>query len=248
MYPKKNRTIKLPEETQEYLKQIDEPGAILALFDEEKMFYAYEGPLEAIIRYCLTESKHITLRVGGYSYRMERQALYLSYVLQTVPTRLESIYCGYHRPCIDYKDARAVFRELCKYDFDYEDPFVKYAEEYDYKCVTLRGVPHTMVYYYVNNIDPGWYDKEGNFHRFYDKHRGLEALGNVTMVRGYGDIKPATAALYSDSGGGCGDEIYCGLAAHYDKRSRTSSQRKLFEDAGIPFLNYGKDLYGDYIV
>lgn len=100
-----------------------------------------------------------------------------------------------------------------------------------------------MVYYYVNNIDPGWYDKDGNIHRFYDKHRGLEALGDVTMVRGYVDIKPATAALYSDSGSGCGDEIYCGPAAHYDKRSRTSSQRKLFEDAGIPFLNYWKDLY-----
>ena len=230
----------LPERVKLFLEQIDKPGTILALFDEGKFFYAYDDILEAIIRYCLTESKHITLRVGGYSYRVQRQAFYLSYMLQTAPERLESIYCDYYRPNVDYGDAKAIFHELRDYRFDYEDPFVKYAEEYDYKCVALQGVVHSMVYYYVNNIDPGWYDKDGKFHRFYDKLRGLEALGDVTMIRGYADIKPATAALYSDSGSGCGDEIYFGPAAHFDKRSRTSSQQKLFEDAGIPFMNYGK--------
>ena len=155
------------------------------------------------------------------------------------PERLESIYCGYYPPSEDHGDARAIFHELDKYSFDYDDPFVRYSEDYDYKCFALGGVMHPMVYYYVNNIDTGWYDRDGKFCGFYDKQRGLQALGDVVMIRGYSDIKPATAAVFSDSGNHPGDQIFCGPAAHYDKRDRTSSQRKLFEDARIPYLNIG---------
>ena len=229
----------LPVHVKEFIDMIDQPGAILALFDEGKLFYGYSDILEAIIRYTLTESKHITLRVGGYSYRVEGQALSLSCDLGNNPERLESIYCGYYPPNEDHSDARAIFHELDKYSFDYDDPFVRYSEDYDYKCFALGGVMHPMVYYYVNNIDTGWYDRDGKFCGFYDKQRGLQALGDVVMIRGYTDIKPATAAVFSDSGNHPGDQIFCGPAAHYEKRDRTSSQRKLFEDARIPYLNIG---------
>lgn len=66
---------------------------------------------------------------------------------------------------------------------------------------------------------------------------GLRALTDVAMVRGYEDIRPATAAIYTDSGRGQGDCLFFGPTSHSDKKSRGASQRKLFEDAGIKFLN-----------
>ena len=230
-----------PQNAKEFIDDLDRPGTIIALFDEGKLFYTYADELESVIRYILTETKHITLRVGGYSYRVERQALDISKELDIDPCRLESIYCGYFEPHVDHLLAKATFRELKEYAFDYDNPFVRYAEEYDYKCFAIGGVTHSMVYYYVNNIDTGWYDKDGKFCGFYDKHRGLEALGDVVMIRGYQDIKPANAAIFTDSGRHFGDEIYCGPAAHFDKRDRTSSQRKLFEGAHIPFIDLGKN-------
>ena len=96
---------------------------------------------------------------------------------------------------------------------------------------------HTMVYYYVNNIDTGWYDENGEFCRFYSKERGLKAITDVAMINGFDEILPATAAICTFTFDSGGDEIYGASFAHLDKRSRTSSQKMLIEKAGIKLLD-----------
>lgn len=229
----------LSKEIKQFIDKHDREGAILALFDEGKGFLAYTGLYYTIIRYVLSKTQHITIRVGGYSYRAEKAALHISTQLKCKPERLESIYCDYYKPSVDYGDANAKFFELYDYLFDYEMELVKYAEQYDYKTFSMNGENHPMVYYYVNNIDTGWYSEDGEFHGFYDKRRGLQALGDVIMIRGYKDIRPATCAIFTDSGRDYSNEIYCGNMAHFDRKTRAGSQRQLFEDARIPYLDIG---------
>ena len=240
----RDNTKPLPEKARRFLEMIDEPGAVLAFFDEGKTYYSYTGIYytgiyESFIRYVFSNTKHITLRVGGYSYRVESGVLSISQLLRADQRRIECLDCQPDCLVENEKSVGPRYHLMSKYVFNYEDEFVKYAEEYDYKYFALGGMERPMVYYYVNNIDTGWYSEDGQFKNFYSKERGLQALSDVAMIRGYKDIKPATAAVFTDSKLGAGTEILFGPAAHFDKQDRASSQRKLFEDARIPYLNLG---------
>lgn len=114
---------------------------------------------------------------------------------------------------------------------------VKQAEEYDFKTFGNRSGSHTMVYYYVNNIDTGWYEKDGSFFPFYNNYRGLEAITDVIMINGYEDIAPASAVICTFTFDNGGDILLAGGSIHKDRRSRTSSQKKLIKDAGIKLLD-----------
>ena len=214
----------LPPEVKEFIDSIDLPGAILAIFDEGKAFARTMIPeppylLHAdIVQYILTATRHITIRVGGYSDRVARVVMDVAEKLGCEPCRVEHL-------------------SMRDYDFNPESPFVKYAEQYDFKYFSMGGEARPMVYWYVNKIDTGFYEEDGSFVPFYSNDRGLQALTDVAMVRGYEDIRPATAALYTDSGRGRGDILFFGPTSHSDRKSRGGSQRKLFEDAGIKFLN-----------
>ena len=216
----------LSAEAKAFIDNMDRPGSVVALYDNGKGYFNDEDAFEAVIRYILAETEFIVLRVGGDSYRAEMLAYGLSREIGSDPARLESIYCGHNKPEDYLARVRATFHALSDYDFDYGDDFVRYAERYDNRSFTFGDETHPMVYYYVNNIDTGWYDKEGRFTPFYDKYRGLRALGDVAMIRGYADIKPATAAIVASPGHG-----------------RPARQRRLAEDAGIPVLDI---LRGDF--
>ncbi len=214
----------LPKEVKAFIDDIDHPGAILAMFDEGKAFARVMFPEPPyllhsdIVAYILTATRHITIRIGGYSDRVAGVVMDVAKNLNCEPWRIEHL-------------------SMRDYDFEPESQFVQYAEQYDFKHFSMGGEAHPMVYWYVNKIDTGFYNEDGSFVPFYSKDRGLQALTDVAMVRGYEDIRPATAALYTDSGRGRGDSLFFGPTSHTDKRSRGSSQRKLFEDAGIKFLN-----------
>ena len=234
---------RLPEELKEFLESLDQPGAVLAMFDEGKAFarvFFPESPYlihADIIEYVLTSTKHITLRVGGYSFRVAKLVLNIAQKLGTEPWRVEYLSEMEAVPENDRPDATCTRIRMRGYDFESDDPFVQYAEQYDFKYFSMGTGAHTTVYYYVNKIDTGFYEQDGIFQPFYSNDRGLEALTDVAIVRGYKDIRPATAAIYTDSGQGRGDSIFFGPASHTDKKTRCSSQRKLFEDAGIKFFN-----------
>lgn len=236
---------RLPEELKEFLDGIDQPGAVLAMFDEGKAFARVHFPEDPylihsdIIEYVLTSTKHITLRVGGYSYRVAQLVLNIADKLCTDPWRVECLSEMESHPENDRPDVTCTRIRMRDFEFESDDPFVKYAEEYDFKYFSMGSDSYPMVYYYVNKIDTGFYKEDGSFVPFYSNGRGLEALTDVAMVRGYKDIRPATAAIYTDSGRGRGDSIFFGPAYHMDKKkiTRGSSQRKLFEDAEIKYFN-----------
>ena len=233
----------LPKELKEFIGSIDRPGAVLALFDEGKGFARNlfpEPPYyihEDMIKYVLTSTKHITLRVGGYSYRVAQAVLNIAEKLGTEPRRVEYLSAENEVPENDRPDATSIRIRMRDFDFESDDPFVKYAEQYDFKYFSMESDAHPTVYYYVNKIDTGFYKDDGSFVPFYSNGRGLQALSDVAMVRGYKDIRPATAAIYTDSGRSRGDSIFFGPASHADRKTRGSCQRMLFEDAGIKSFN-----------
>lgn len=233
----------LPGDLKKFLDGIDRPGAVLAMFDEGKAFVRVHFPeppcfiYEDIIKYVLTSTKHITLRVGGYSYRVAQAVLHLAEKFDAEPWRVEYLSDAESVSYNDRPDSTSTYIRMRDYKFESDDSLVGYAQQYDFKYFSMGTDAHPMVYYYVNKIDTGFYGNDGSFTPFYSNSRGLQALTDVAMVRGYKDIRPATAALYMDSGSGRGDSIFFGPASHSNKKTRGSSQRKLFEDAGIKFFN-----------
>lgn len=235
-------TQEMKEKINAFVREIDKPGAVLAVFDEGKVFarcshLEYPSLYKWIIKKVFEESKYIRVRVGGYSDRVDSLVLNLA---KDLP--MDRVYVEHLAPCsADYeykkRDPRIRIVGMAKYRFTSDMDIVKQAEEYDFKTFGNKNGMHTMVYYYVNNIDTGWYDENGEFCRFYSKERGLKAITDVAMINGFDEILPATAAICTFTFDTGGDEIYGAGFAHLDKRSRTSSQKMLIEKAGIKLLD-----------
>jgi len=91
-----------------------------------------------------------------------------------------------------------------------------------------------MVWYYVNNVECGFYDEAGHFIHFGDKDRGLCALTDVVMVKGLKEIKPATAALFSDSS-------WARDGANANRHTTELHQEQLCNDFSIPLFNIAEE-------
>ena len=76
----------------------------------------------------------------------------------------------------------------------------------------LRG---SMAVLWVRNEQSGFLH-DGEFSRFNDSDKGAWAIADVMMVKGYGDVPPATHALYGDA-----------------TSNLAPNQRRLFKDAGL---------------
>ena len=76
----------------------------------------------------------------------------------------------------------------------------------------LRG---SMAVLWVRNEKSG-YIRDGEFSRFNDSRKGAWAIADVMMVKGYGDVPPASHALYGDA-----------------VSNLAPNQRRLFADAGL---------------
>jgi len=76
----------------------------------------------------------------------------------------------------------------------------------------LRG---SMAVLWVRNEKSG-YIRDGVFSRFNDSRKGAWAIADVMMAKGYGDVPPATHALYADA-----------------VSNLAPNQRRLFADAGL---------------
>jgi hypothetical protein len=224
------------------IQDVDKPGAVLTMFDEGKVFarcrhLEYEKLYAYIIKEVFKKSKHIVLRVGGYSYRVAQMALGMAKKLPKDRVYVEYLSKGSANEEWTERDPRIRTIGMKKYKFRSDMDIVKQAEEYDFKTFGNRSGSHTMVYYYVNNIDTGWYEKDGSFFPFYNNYRGLEAITDVIMINGYEDIAPASAVICTFTFDNGGDILLAGGSIHKDRRSRTSSQKKLIKDAGIKLLD-----------
>lgn len=232
----------MKEKTDAFIQKIDKPGAILAIFDEGKVFVRarhlhYESIYAYVIKRIFKETKHVVIRVGGYSDRVATMVLNIAKQQPADRIYVEYLSKGTADDEWNDRDSRIRIVGMGKYKFHSGMDIVKQADEYDFKTFGNKNGSHTMVYYYVNNIDTGWYEENGEFCPFYNKYRGLQAITDVIMINGYEDITPATAAVCTftyDSGGNI--LLACGTI-HEDRRSRTSSQKKLLEGADIRLLD-----------
>ena len=115
-------------------------------------------------------------------------------------------------------DFDAYFREE---QFVWGSPLIDYADKFDFRWQGVKGSGrHSKVWYYVNNVDTGWYNEDGSFCRFDTKEKGYWQIVEVIKAKGYKSIKPATCALI------CGD----------DPRI-SGKQQTMFEEERIDYIN-----------
>jgi hypothetical protein len=223
---------------QEYILEIDKPGAVIAVFDEGKVFarytdLGYQHLYYTLFDFVFHNTRFVRIRVGGYSFRAATMALNMVKHLPQDRIYLEYLSNSSSSEGNNDDDPRIKVVNMGDFNFNYDMDIVKAAEEYDFKSFGDERGMHTMVYYYVNNIETGFYDNSGEFHRFYSKSRGLQAIADVVMIKGFEDITPATAVMCTFTFDNEGNIIIAGNAMHRDRRSRTSSQRMLISNVGI---------------
>lgn len=225
-----------------FIQETDKTGGILTLFDEGRVFVScsdsyYQHLYAYVVREIFNKAKYLVIRVGGYSYRIAH--IVLDLVKEQPKDRLYVEYLSEDTADAEWKerDPRVRIIGMGKYRLDSDMDIVREAEAYDFKTFGNQKCTHTMVYFYVNNIDTGWYDKDGKFCPFYNKNRGMRAFTDVAMIKGFEDIAPATAAACTFTFEKKGDIIMVGGTIHEDRRSRTSSQKRLIESAGIKLLD-----------
>lgn len=232
------------ESIDKYVTDIDKQGAILVMFDEGKVFASPDindlckisNAYHYLIKRVLLHSKYIVIRVGGYSYRVAGMVLDSVETLPEDRTYVEHFLDWYDNDTWN-RPPKVKTVNMNQYTFMPDMDIVKKAEEYDFKTFGNNGVSHTMVHFYVNNISTGWYDDKGEFVPFYHNYRGLQAISDVAMIYGFDNIPPATAAVATFTYDDDDDTIFAGSTVHKDRRSRTSSQKKLIEDSGVKFLD-----------
>lgn len=203
-----------------FIDNIDKPGAILAVYDEGKTFGGssdfYRPLYDKMLEYIFKETKYITVRVGGYSNRIDYA------VWDMTKDNPE------HQKRVEH-----VGEKLRKMTFDKDSNFIKRVDQYDFKG--FAG--HTCLWYYINDVESGYTDRDGVFQPFYGaKGKGFDALVDVVMAIGYGDIPPATAAVHTFTSDSTGDRLFCGGKATM-KKCRGQSRKDLFEEYGIQYLD-----------
>jgi len=208
----------------QFVISIDKPGAVLALYDEGKVYardqlYDYPTYYKAMVDYIIANTQHLKIRVGGYSYRIENLLFNMIRVNPILSDRIEFV------------------QDLVKpFDLRSDRNLMNLADGYDFKG--FDG--HTCVYYYENDIESGFTGNDGSFHPFYQaKSKGYEAVCDVIMAIGYKDIPAATAAVHTYSSDYSGDMICIGGKAT-QKKCRGKSRQDLFDRFGIPYLDISK--------
>ncbi len=104
--------------------------------------------------------------------------------------------------------------------FEWGSPLTDYADKYDFRSQGGNGMHHSMVWYYVNNVDCGWFDENGIFRSFNTKEKGYWQIVEVIKAKGYKDVEPVTCALI------CGN----------DPRI-SGRQQAMLEEEGIDYIN-----------
>jgi hypothetical protein len=190
----------MDEQIISFIDKHDNEGEELALYDEDKFTHRVfsDSKQYAAILKRLLLTKHLKIRIGGNSFRVGESITNMAKAL------------GVEDKILDFD---ACFKDV---QFEWGSPLVEYADNYDFRG---QG-DHSMVWFYVNNVDCGWYEKDGSFCRFNTNEKGYWQIVEVIKTKGYNSIKPATCALI------------CG------KDSRISGrQHTMLEEEGIDHIN-----------
>ncbi len=163
-----------------FIDKHDHEGEELALYDEDKFtqrFFSdskqYAGMLKRLLL-----TKHLKIRVGGNSFR----------VGESISSMAKAL--GREDKVLNFDD---YFRDE---QFVWGSSLIDYADKFDFRSQGRSDTGHrSMVWYYVNNVNCGWYEKDGSFCRFNSKEKGYWQIIEVIKAKGYKTLKPATCAL-----------------------------------------------------
>lgn len=188
-----------------FIEKHDNEGEELALYDEDKFthrIFSDSKQYTAMLKRLLL-TKHLKIRIGGNSFRIGESITHMAEAL------------GVDDKVLDFD---ACFREE---QFVWGSPLIDYADKFDFRSQGGKDTGHhSKVWYYVNNVDCGWYEKDGRFCRFDSKEKGYWQIVEVIKAKGYNVIEPATCALI------------CG------KDPRISGkQQTMLEEEGIDYIN-----------
>ena len=188
-----------------FIEKHDNEGEELALYDEDKfthLLFINSKQYEAMLKRLLL-TKHLKIRIGGNSFRIGESITNMAEVL------------GVEDKVLDFDE---FFKEE---QFVWGSPLIDYSDKFDFRSQQANGAgSHSKVWYYVNNVDCGWYNEDGSFSRFDTNIKGYWQIVEVIKTKGYNSIKPATCALISG------------------KDPRISGrQQTMLEEEGIDYIN-----------
>ena len=188
-----------------FIEKHDNEGEELALYDEDKFthrIFSDSKQYAAMLKRLLL-TKHLKIRIGGNSFRVGESITNMAKAL------------GVEDKVLDFD---AYFKDE---QFVWGSPLIDYADKFDFRSsqANKAGI-RSKVWYYVNNVDCGWYNEDGNFCRFNSNVKGYWQIVEVIKTKGYNSIKPATCALI------------CGNDARISGRQQT-----MLEEEGIDYLN-----------
>ena len=195
----------LDEQIMSFIDKHDNEGEELALYDEDKFTHRVfsDNKQYAAVLKRLLLTKHLKIRIGGNSFRVGESIMNMAKALGVEDKILDFDAC--------FKDTQ----------FEWGSPLVEYADKFDFRSQGGNDTGHhSKVWYYVNNVDCGWYNEDGTFCRFDTNEKGYWQIVEVIKAKGYNSLKPATCALI------------CG------KDSRISGrQHTMLEEEGIDHIN-----------
>ena len=195
----------LDEQIKSFIDNHDNEGEELALYDEDKFtnrIFSDSKQYAAMLKRLLM-TKHLKIRIGGNSFRIGEGVTNMAKAL------------GVEDKILDFD---TYFKEE---QFVWGSPLIDYADRFDFRSQEGNGAGHhSKVWYYVNNVDCGWYEKDGSFCRFDSKEKGYWQIIEVIKAKGYDSIEPATCALI------------CGKDPRISGRQQT-----MLEEEGIDYIN-----------
>jgi hypothetical protein len=195
----------LDEQIISFIERHDKEGEELALYDEDKFthrFFSDSKQYAAILKRLLM-TKYLKIRIGGNSFRVGESIINMAKAL------------GVEEKVLDFD---AFFKDA---QFVWGSPLIDYADKFDFRSQQANGADsHSKVWYYVNNVDCGWYKEDGSFCRFDSNRKGYWQIVEVIKAKGHEDVKPATCALI------------CGNDPRISGRQQT-----MLEEEGIDYIN-----------
>ena len=195
----------MDEQIISFIDKHDNEGEELALYDEDKFTHRVfsDSKQYAAILKRLLLTKHLKIRIGGNSFRVGESITNMAKALGVEDKILDFDAC--------FKDTQ----------FEWGSPLVEYADKFDFRSQGGNDTGHhSKVWYYVNNVDCGWYNEDGTFCRFDTNEKGYWQIVEVIKAKGYNSLKPATCALI------------CGKDPRISGRQHT-----MLEEEGIDHIN-----------
>ena len=200
----------LNEQIISFIEKHDNEGEELALYDEGKFtlrVFCDSEQFSAMLKRLLL-TKHLKIRIGGNSFRIGESIKKMAKALDVEDKVLD------------------IDTYFCDEQFEWGSPLIDYADKFDFRSQgRIDTGHHSLVWYYVNNVDCGWYNDDGSFCAFNSKGKGYWQIVEVIKAKGYKSHKPASCALI------------CGKDPRISGRQQT-----MLEEEKIDYMNVFKFL------